>query len=143
MLPRWAFPLFAFLFLVLLAHRVWRSADRGGDGHGASMPTKVEDAEERELYLTPGGKYTRADIEANGHTTPSRQYRDFRASHDFNPRRGDVLCPITRTKAHPDCTWIIAGKRYAFCCPPCIDEFVKMAKEQPEKVEPPERFVKR
>jgi hypothetical protein len=37
---------------------------------------------------------------------------------------------------------VIDGKNYTFCCPPCIDEYVKLAKEQPEALESPDSFIK-
>ncbi len=106
------------------------------------MPTKVRDAEEYALYLVPGGIYTAADIEANGNVTVSQRFEGFVATHDFSPNVGDRLCPITRTKANPECWWVIAGQRYTFCCPPCIDEFLQLAKERPELVLLPEEYVK-
>jgi YHS domain-containing protein len=36
---------------------------------------------------------------------------------------------------------VIGGKTYEFCCPPCIDEFVILAKEDPDRVLPPEAYV--
>lgn len=39
-----------------------------GAEHGEAMPDKVGTAEERSLYLTPGGIYTEEDIAANGST---------------------------------------------------------------------------
>lgn len=107
-----------------------------------AMPKKVVDEDERRLYLTPGGKYTEADIKANGVQTASQKYAGFRAAHDFRPKPGTRLCPITQTKANPACTWIVGGKSYEFCCPPCIDEFVQQAKEKPETIQPPEAYVK-
>jgi len=105
------------------------------------MPSKVVDDEEQQLYLTPGGKYTEADIAANGRVTASQRYADFHSAHDFDPQPGDALCPVTRTKAHPDCSWTIDGKTYLFCCPPCIDELVRLAKEEPEKLQGPDQFI--
>jgi hypothetical protein len=116
--------------------------DLPGAGHGAPMPAKVVDAEERELYLTPGGKYTAADIEANGRLTASEKFRGFRAQHDFAPEPGDRVCPVTRTKADPRCAWLVGGKEYLFCCPPCVDEFVRLAKERPEEVRDPGEYVR-
>jgi hypothetical protein len=107
-----------------------------------AMPSAIADSEAQELYLTPGGLYTEADIEANGRQTAAEQYVGFRARHDFNPAPGDAICPITRTKGNPECTWVIGGKTYEFCCPPCIDEFVILAKEDPDRVLPPEAYVK-
>jgi YHS domain-containing protein len=37
----------------------------------------------------------------------------------------------------------VGGKTYEFCCPPCVEEFVKLAKEQPEEVKEPADYVKR
>jgi hypothetical protein len=92
--------------------------------------------------LTPGGLYTESDIQANGRTTASEKFSKFQAKHDFQPRQGDALCPVTRTKANPTCTWIIGGKKYAFCCPPCIDEFLELAKQAPEAIKSPEEYKK-
>jgi hypothetical protein len=107
------------------------------------MPAKVADEEERKLYLTPGGIYTQADIEANGNMTVSQKFASFQAAHDLNPKVGDKICPVTLTKANPKCSWIVGGKTYEFCCPPCVDEFVKLAKSKPEDVKEPEHYVKR
>lgn len=96
--------------------------------HSPPRSFPIVSARERELYLSPGGLYTAADIEANGRQVPSQKFRGFKAAHDFNPKPGDRLCPVTRTKAHPDCAWIIAGQTHHFCCPPCIDEFLAEAK---------------
>ncbi|MBL8821517.1 MAG: hypothetical protein JNJ77_02945 [Planctomycetia bacterium] len=117
-----------------------------GDSHAkdATMPAGQDDmAEERKLYLTAAGVYTSEDIKANGNTIGSEKFKNFKANHDIRPKPGDKICPVTLTKANPDCTWIIAGKKYEFCCPPCVDEFVKLAKEEPNAVKPPEEYVKR
>jgi len=110
--------------------------------HGPAMPTKVANEAERELYLQPGGGYTQADIVANGSQTVSQKYAKFQSAHDLFPKTGDPICPITQTKANPACSWIIGGKTYTFCCPPCIDEFVKLAKNEPGKIQPPEKYRK-
>ena len=107
------------------------------------MPRKVTNEAERQLYLTAGGKYTDADIRANGSLTASQKYRGFRSSHDMHPAAGDAICPITETKANAKCTWIVGGKSYAFCCPPCIDEFVKLAKEHPEEIHDPRDYAQK
>lgn len=108
------------------------------------MPAKVSDDAERELYLTAAGIYTEADIEANGNQTASEKFKGFRAKHDMKPKPGDKICPVTMTKANPACTWIVAGKEYEFCCPPCVDEFVSWAKdpELAKDILPPEEYVK-
>ncbi len=116
-----------------------KSEQHGSDG----MPVKVADEVERQLYLTPGGLYTQADIEANGNVTVSQKFATFRAAHDLNPKVGDKICPVTLTKANPKCAWIVGGKTYEFCCPPCVDEFVKLAKSKPEEVKEPAHYVKR
>jgi len=108
-----------------------------------AMPGKVADEAERQLYLTPGGLYTQADIEANGKVTASQKFASFQASHDLKPKVGDKICPVTLTKANPKCSWIVGGKSYEFCCPPCVDEFVALAKTKPEEVKQPDQYVKR
>jgi hypothetical protein len=112
-----------------------------GDDHG--MPAKVADDSEKKLYLTPGGAYTEADIEANGHVTASEKFKGLKADHDLKPKSGDKICPITLTKANPKFTWIVGGKSYEFCCPPCVDEFVALAKEKPSEVQDPETYRKK
>ncbi len=106
------------------------------------MPRKITDDAERELYLTPGGVYTEADIAANGAVTASEKYASFRSEHDSQPKAGDLICPITSTKANPSCTWIVGGKEYQFCCPPCVDEFVTRAKEKPNTIREPAEYVR-
>jgi hypothetical protein len=107
------------------------------------MPLKIVDEEERKLYLTPGGKYTQADIEANGKLTASQKYDVSGWIHDLRPKVGEALCPITLTKANPACTWIVGGKKYSFCCPPCIDSFVEIAKTQPDQIKDPDAYRKK
>jgi hypothetical protein len=112
------------------------------DSKDHQMPSKLADDQERNLYLTPGGKYTQADIEANGSQVASVKFAGIKAQHDAKPQSGDALCPISMTKANPRFSWVIDGKTYEFCCPPCVDEFVAMAKETPEKLLPPEAYRK-
>lgn len=107
-----------------------------------SMPDKLADDEERSLYLTPDGLYTAADIEANGNMTASQKFKGIKSSHDLFPKAGDKICPVTKTKANPQFTWVVGGKSYEFCCPPCVDEFVKMAKANSPEVLAPEEYVK-
>ncbi|MBY0524746.1 MAG: hypothetical protein K2R98_15180 [Gemmataceae bacterium] len=106
------------------------------------MPAKVAGDDERKLYLTPGGKYTAEDIKANGSVVASQKFKGVMAKHDMKPKPGDKICPITETKANPKFTWVVGGKVYEFCCPPCIDEFVKMAKDDPNQVKEPKEYVK-
>jgi hypothetical protein len=122
-----------------LAFSTEQIVEHGGDG----MPAKVADDEERELYLTPGGLYTQEDITANGNVTASQKFKGVMAAHDLHPKTGDKLCPITLTKSNPKFTWIIGGKAYELCCPPCVDEFVATAKREPAAVKDPSDFIKR
>jgi hypothetical protein len=112
-------------------------------GHDEPMPDRVANDEESALYLTVGGKYTQEDIDANGRVTASTKFRGVKSLHDMSPKPGDRICPVTRTKANPKFTWIVDGQPYQFCCPPCVDEFVKTAKQSPDEIEPADRYVKR
>jgi hypothetical protein len=134
--------LFTLILLLYVQTRLI-APNRGDDSAGAAMwmPTPRSVAEQQELYLTPAGLYSRADIVANGNLTAAVKYRDFRARHDFNPQPGDRLCPVTRTKADPECCWTIGGREYQFCCPPCIDEFVRLARVRPDEIQLPEDYV--
>ena len=122
----------------------FRLAFASSESHesGPAMPQGAAGDEAAELYLTPGGAYTLADIEANGNMTASQKFKGRMSAHDMKPQPGDRICPITMTKANPNFSWIIGGKTYLFCCPPCVDEFVRMAKEEPEKLLDPEAYVK-
>ena len=104
-------------------------------------PPASDDEAARALYLTPGGRYTAADIQANGNTTAAEKYKGVPSSHNVKPAPGERVCPVTSTKANPHFTWIVAGKSYTFCCPPCIDEFVQLAKDRPDLVKAPGVFV--
>lgn len=112
------------------------------ESHSADMPDKVSDEEEVKLYLSSGGIYTDADIKANGGMTASQKFKGAMSSHDMNPKPGDKICPVTMTKANPKFTWVVGGKTYEFCCPPCVDEFVKTAKSAPDEIKAPEDYVK-
>ena len=50
-----------------------------------AMPAKREDEEERKVFLTPGGKYTEADIKANGNVTASQKFKGIKPQHDVQP----------------------------------------------------------
>lgn len=116
----------------------------GQESHGDSpaMPDKLAASEEEELYRTPGGRYTSADIAANGNVTATQKFKGTKSAHDMNPKAGDRICPITETKANPKFTWVIDGKPYQFCCPPCVDEFVKMAKAATDPLPDPDSYTK-
>jgi YHS domain-containing protein len=111
--------------------------------HDSGMPAAVTGTEEQMLYFTPGGKYTQADIDANGKLSAGQKFRGFMSKHDMRPKPGDLICPVTFTKANPKVEWLVGGKTYLFCCPPCVDEFVRMAKEEPEDVLEPEDYVQK
>lgn len=129
--------------IVISGERFRLGFESSAPAHGEAMPNKVADDEERELYLTPGGVYTQADIEANGGVTASQKFRGLMSSHDLQPKVGDRICPITSTKANAQFTWVVDGKPYEFCCPPCVDEFVKTAKAAPDSIKEPGEYVKR
>jgi YHS domain-containing protein len=111
--------------------------------HDPPMPAGAKLDEEKELYLKPGGKYTEADIRANGRTTPTEKFKGIASNHDLKTMPGDKICPITLTKANPQFTWVVGGRTYEFCCPPCVDEFVSTAKSNPDLIKMPEDYVKR
>lgn len=129
--------------IVISGERFRLGFDSSVAAHSEGMPGKVADREEQELYLTPGGVYTQADIEANGGVTASQKFRGLMSSHDLQPKAGDRICPITSTKANSQFSWIVDGKSYEFCCPPCVDEFVKTAKLSPDSIKEPAEYVKR
>lgn len=108
---------------------------------GDSMPAKASSTEEQQLYLTAGGLYTEDDIAANGRTTAAAKFKGFKAQHDAKPASGDKICPISMTKANPQFTWIVGGKPYEFCCPPCVDEFMRTAKTKPAEIKLPTDYV--
>jgi len=110
-----------------------------------SLPTtgaRPLSAADRELFLTPGGAYTAADIKANGNTSVYQKYPDFVAAHDTEVKSGGLVCPISETKPNPKLTWVVGGKSYAFCCPPCVAEFVAKAKKEPKSIKAPTAYVK-
>lgn len=121
--------------------RHWFTVKSEGEWHRDPMPEKVTAEEERKLYLTPGGKYTEADIKANGGIIASEKFKGVKAEHDAAPKPGDRICPVSRTKANPKLAWVVGGKEYLFCCPPCVDEFVRKAKEKPDEVKPAENYI--
>ncbi len=109
--------------------------------HDEGMPSAVTGDEEQKLYFTAAGKYTEADIKANGKLTAGTKFKGFMSKHDMSPKPGDLICPVTFTKANSKIEWQVNGKKYLFCCPPCVDEFVRMAKEEPDQLKEPEDYV--
>lgn len=124
-----------------LAARNEETHVENGSEPAAEMPIGAAEEEQKRLYLTPGGGYTAADIQANGRTTAAERYRGQVPRHDPKPKPGDRICPVTRTRANPRFTWTVSGKRYLFCCPPCIDEFVQQARQDPDSLRRPEEYV--
>lgn len=116
--------------------------DANKSQHDSAMPAGVSTNEERDLYLTPGGKYTEADIKANGNMVASKKFKGVMSAHNMNPQKGERICPVTLTKSNPKFTWVINGKPYEFCCPPCVDEYVRIAKESPDQLKDPDEFIK-
>jgi len=123
------------------AHAQGTASNPAGKKQAAKTP-KARDAQSV-LFLTPGGLYTNADIKANGRKTVAQKYPDFMAQHDAKPKPGDRVCPITDTKANPKLTWVVGGKTYPFCCPPCVVEFVKKAKTDPKSIKNPDAYIKK
>jgi hypothetical protein len=112
--------------------------------HDGDMPNAAGSAEMKKLFATVKGKYTEADVKANGAgVTPADRYGNEMTNHDAKPQSGDRICPISKTKANPKINWIVGGKKYQFCCTPCINEFVKTAQDKPEKIKEPEEYVKK
>jgi hypothetical protein len=160
MLRTWKFWLVAFVYLTLLIvagctpranqepigdqqpAAAAEHAHKPGQ-HGGTVPKATASAKAKQLYLTPGGKYTAADIKANGSMTARQKYGDEMSEHDAQPKPGEKICPISQTRANPKFTWVVDGKTYAFCCTSCIDEFVRTAKEKPEQIKAPGDYVQK
>lgn len=98
---------------------------------------------EQSLFTQPSGLYTQTDIDLNGKRAPVDKFAGIASRHDFMPQAGDFVCPITQTKANASFPWYLNGKKYLFCCPPCIEEFVRMAKDEPDKIKSPDFYVQR
>ena len=56
--------------------------------------------------------------------------------------RGEKVCPISGTRPNPKFAWVVGGKSYEFCCPPCVDEFVQTAKAKPQEIKSPAAYLK-
>jgi YHS domain-containing protein len=128
-------------FRIAFGNAAAAGADHGDHG----MPKQAVDEAEKKLYLTAGGIYSEADIKANGNLTASQKFAGAKAQHDLTPKAGDKICPITLTKANPQFSWVIGGKTYEFCCPPCVDEFVAQAKDPQTagEIKDPSKYVKK
>lgn len=95
---------------------------------------------EQSVFFTESGLYSKADIAKNGPLAPVEKYKGITSRHDFKPQKGDLVCPITQTKANPKFTWWVHGKLYTFCCPPCIEEFVIRARDKPNEIKDPDAY---
>lgn len=121
----------------------------GAHSHGA-MSADQQNADQEQhvkveagIFLKPGGRYTQADIDKNGPSPPSQKFAGLMARHDLKVHKGERICPITETKANDSFYWWVGGKRYTFCCPPCIEEFVLKAKKNDDVAKKsPEEYVK-
>ena len=112
-----------------------------GHGHGGNqMPSAKTSEEDRKLFLTAGGRYTEADVKANGNTVPDIKFAGIRAVHDSKPKPGQKICPISETVSNPKFTWVIGGEAYEFCCTPCIGEFLETAKKTPDQIKSSENY---
>ena len=112
----------------------------------AGMPAKLADRRGADkLFLTPGGQvHRRPTSRPTATRSPSVKFQRHPGRPTTpNPKPGDKICPITETKANPKFTWVVGGKTYEFCCPPCIDEFVATAKEKPDEIKDPEFYRKK
>lgn len=122
----------------------FRNFVEGQQHGGVAMPKQESSEKMKKLYATAKGKYTEADIKANGPgKTATDRYGNEMTEHDDNPQPGDRICPITNTKANPKITWVVGGQTYQFCCSPCVNEFVKKAQEKPDQIKEPGHYVKR
>jgi hypothetical protein len=111
---------------------------------GAAMPKQQPGEKMRKLYATAKGKYTEADIKANGPgVTATDRYGNEMSDHTDDPQPGERICPISKTKANPKFTWVVGGETYQFCCTPCINEFVNKAQERPDEIKRPTDYVKK
>ncbi len=95
---------------------------------------------EAALHATPGGRYTDADIRANGAGPASAKFCGERPAHDHDPVAGEVVCPVSKLRPDPRFVWVVGDREYRFCRPPCVDEFVALAKDKPGEVREPDAY---
>lgn len=100
------------------------------------------EADQQRIYLTAGGKYTEADIASSARRTASSRYSGHRATHADAAKPGERVCPITGFRAFDALAWRVGGEEYLFCCQPCIDDFVSLAKDRPGDVRRPSDYVR-
>jgi len=105
-------------------------------------PVAASAGELRTLYAAPSGRYTAVDIAANGTLPPSRKYEGLIARHR-HAAVGERICPVTGNRADARFAWLIDGKTYRFCCPPCIDDFVRRARAASLPLPGPGEYVQR
>jgi YHS domain-containing protein len=111
----------------------WKVEGEAGGGDVTYAPKLA-------IALTPKGKYTEDDIKKNGSITPMEKYAKLKHIGG-EPAVGDTICPDSKEKANPECVWVIQGQTYAFCCPSCINSFLKVAQNEPEKVKDAKEYV--
>jgi YHS domain-containing protein len=99
------------------------------------------DAKARQLFATPGGAYTKADIERNGSTPPSERFDKVEFLYSMKAHEGDPIDPILGTKTAGAFNWSIGGKTYHFASIASLEEFVMRAKKDPSSILPPSHYV--
>ncbi|AIE87792.1 hypothetical protein OP10G_4424 [Fimbriimonas ginsengisoli Gsoil 348] len=99
------------------------------------------DAKARELFASPGGAYTQADIELNGKVPPSERFEKVEFLYSMKPYPGQPIDPILKTKTGGAFDWYIGGKKYHFSSVATIEEFVLRAKKDPSSIQSPEHYV--
>ena len=77
-----------------------------------------------------------------GNVTASQKFKGMKSTH-ADAVAGEKVCPIFGTRPNAKFTWVVNGKPYEFCCPPCVDEFVKAAKESPASIKEPGDYLKK
>ena len=113
-----------------------------GKPYSGDVEYKAPQKKTSQLYLTPGGIYTQADIDKNGNTTPDEKFKGKRFKHsDAALKPGDKICPITDKRANAECSWIVDGQSYEFCCRPCLDDFIERAHYDAGKIKKADKYV--
>ena len=111
-----------FLFLLILVAAAYLTGSRGTDpAKWFEPPTPTPTAWEGHP-VQPIDRYPRDDDGHGGYTAKSQAPTSPTVTHSF--------------------TWIVGGKPYEFCCPPCVDEFLKTAKQNPTALKNPDEYVK-
>ncbi len=72
------------------------------------------------LYLTPGGRYTEADIVANGKMTASQKFKGMKSTMIKNPRLAIVFARFLALKRIPTLFGSSTEIRTNSAGPPCV-----------------------